>query len=473
MLRCLVRISLVLVALLAMAQEPEFSTESQEVAQPAPNPEKQAQTDKPAPAESAKQAQDDAAKKTQDPQTEAADQDYYGVYAPGRGFTVARTESGEVNFSLYFQVRYLNQNPTQKFWIDHFGNERPFAPHPRNDFQVNRMLLMFSGWVYDPKFRYFTYVWTSNSNAGRQNALLVGGNVSYEFDKAFSLYAGIGPMPGTRTNQNVWPYFHGTDRRMADEFFRPAYTQGVWVAGNPLPNLYYQAMVGNNLSVLGIDATELDRKFSYSGGVWWTPNGNYGPRGSFSDYEYHDKPVTRFGLGFTWSPEVRQSQPDPLTASENTVIRLSDGLVAFDEGSLAPGVIVTDLIFRLFSANAGFKYRGFALSGEYFARWLYNFRATGPLPVTNIFDQGFQVQTSYMIWPKHVEAYGGASGLLGFYNNAWEGAGGVNWYPFNTRNFRMNLEGIYVNHSPTGSLYTPFIVGQTGPIFMVNLELFF
>ncbi len=452
----------------------ESRTEHQEVAEPAPAPEKQAQTDKPAAGETAKPAEDDASKKTQaSPKDADREQEYYGVYAPGRGFTVAHTESGEVNFSLYFQVRYLNQNPTQKFWVDHFGNERPFSPHPRNDFQVNRMLLMFSGWVYDPKFRYFTYVWTSNSNAGRENQFLVGGNVSYEFSRAFSLFAGIGPMPGTRTNQNVWPYFHGTDRRMADEFFRPAYTQGIWVAGNPLKGLYYQAMVGNNLSLLGIDASELDRKFSYSGAVWWVPTGEYGPRGSFSDYEYHDKLTTRFSAGFTWSPEVRQSQPDPLSASENTVIRLSDGLVAFEEGSLAPGVIVTDLIFRLVSASAGFKYRGFGLSGEYFARWLYNFRATGPVPVRNIFDQGFQVQTSYMVVPKRIEAYGGASGLIGFYNNSWEGAGGVNWYPFNTRNFRMNLEGIYVNHSPTGSLYTPFIVGQTGPIFNVNLELFF
>ena len=466
MSRHLVTLFLTLIPLLAAAQERVADV---------PGPEKQAQTNPPpAPGETAKPAEDDASKKTQAPQkNEEPPREYYGVYAPGRGFTLAHTELGEVNFSLYFQTRYLDQNPNRGFWVDHFGNERPFSPRPRNDIQVNRMLLMFSGWVYDEKLRYFTYVWTSDSNLGRENQVLIGGNISYSFSKAFGLYAGIGPLPGTRTNQNVWPYFHGTDRRMADEFFRPAYTQGVWVAGNPLPTLFYQVMMGNNLSLLGIDASQLDRKFSYSGAVWWVPMGDYGPRGSFSDYEYHDKLVTRFGLGFTWSPEDRQSQPDPLSAGENTVIRLSDGLVAFEEGSLAPGVTVNQLTFRLFSANAGLKYRGFGLSGEYFARWLYNFKATGPLPVRNLFDHGFQAQTSYQVWPKHIEVYGGASGLLGTFNNSWEGAGGVNWYPFNTRNFRVNGEGIYVNQSPTGSLYTPFIVGQTGPTFMVNLELFF
>ena len=437
-------------------------------------PSQQAQTDKPAASEAAKQAEDDPSTKTQASKKDGErEQEYYGVYAPGRGFSLVKTELGEANFSLYFQVRYLNQNPNRDTWTDHFGNEHPFSPNPRNDIQVNRMLLMFSGWVYDQKLRYFTYAWTSNSNLGRENQVLIGGNVSYEFSKAFNLAVGIGPMPGTRTNQNVWPYFHGQDRRMADEFFRPAYTQGIWAAGNPVKGLFYQVMMANNLSLLGIDAAQLDRKFSYSGGVWWVPTGEYGPRGSFSDYEYHDKLTTRFGAGFTWSPEDRQSQPDPLSAGENTVIRLSDGLVAFEEGALAPGVTVNQLIFRLFSANAGLKFRGFGLSAEYFARWLYNFRATGPLPVRSLFDHGFQAQTSYMIWPKRIEAYGGVSGLLGEFNNSWEGAGGLNWYPFNTRNFRLNGEGIYVNRSPTGSLYTPFIVGQTGPTFMVNLELFF
>lgn len=240
---------------------------------------------------------------------------YYGVFAPGKGFSLARTKYGDINASTYFLVRYLNQNPDADTWTDHFGNQRKFSPHPRNDIQVNRMMLMFFGWIYDPRFRYFTYVWTSDAQLGRETQVLIGGNVSFKFSDAFTLFAGIGPMPGTRTNQNVWPYFMATDRRMADEFFRPAYTQGLWIAGNPLPKFYYQAMMGNNLSLLGIDAGQLDRRFSYGAAVWWMPTtGESGPRGSLTDYEIHDKLATRVGLGFTWSPEDRQSQPDPSRA---------------------------------------------------------------------------------------------------------------------------------------------------------------
>lgn len=336
------------------------------------------------------------------------------------------------------------------------------------------MLLMFSGWVYDPKFRYFTYAWTSGANLGKQNQVLIGGNISYRFNDAFNLFFGVGPMPGTRSNLNVWPYFMGTDRRMADEFMRPAFTTGIWIGGELLPRFHYQVMMGNNLSLLGIDASQLDRKYSFSGAVWWMPTtGEYGPRGSFTDYEIHQNVATRFGLGFTYSPEDRTNQPDPLSSGENTVIRLSDGLVAFDEGALAPGVTIKDLDFKLFSANAGFKYLGFALNGEYFARWLDNFNADGPLPQDSILDQGVQLQASYEIWPRVIDIYIGTSAIFGEFNDSWEVAGGFNWFPFNTRNVRWNNEVIHVDKAAVGSLYTPYLVGQTGEIVMSNLELFF
>jgi hypothetical protein len=187
----------------------------------------------------------------------------------------------------------------------------------------------------------------------------------------------------------------------------------------------------------------------------------------------HEDITTRFGIAFTYSPEDRQSQPDPLSGSENTVMRLSDGLVVFEEGALTPGVTVDKADYKLLSVNAGLKYRGFGLSGEYFARWLDDFRANGPLPLDDVFDDGFQLQTSYMVIPQRVEAYSGVSAVLGEFNDSWEVAGGANWYPFDTRNFRLNSELIYVDKSPAGSLYVPYLVGQTGPIFLANLELYF
>lgn len=37
---------------------------------------------------------------------------------------------------------------------------------------------------------------------------------------------------------------------------------------------------------------------------------------------------------------------------------------------------------------------------QYFARWLNNFKASGPLPIHSTFDQGFEAEVSKFIVPK-------------------------------------------------------------------------
>jgi hypothetical protein len=53
---------------------------------------------------------------------------------------------------------------------------------------------------------------------------------------------------------------------------------------------------------------------------------------------------------------------------------------------------VTDVTYRMLSADAGVKWRGLAVNGQYFFRWLNNFRADGPIPVASTFDHGFEIQ---------------------------------------------------------------------------------
>ena len=92
---------------------------------------------------------------------------------------------------------------------------------------------------------------------------------------------------------------------MADEFFRPFFTNAVWAQGEVPPGLWYNAVLGNNNSALGIKATDLDRKLSYGGAAWWMPTTHeFGPRGAYGDWENHDKVATRFGLA---TPRVRKT----------------------------------------------------------------------------------------------------------------------------------------------------------------------
>ena len=126
-----------------------------------------------------------------------------------------------------------------------------------------RCRLKFLGWMLNPKLRYFLYAWTSNASQGLGAQVVLAGNLSYRFNKYFTLAGGITALPGTRSVEGQFPFWLGVDTRLiADEFFRPSYTSGIWAKGDLTKSLRYYAMVGNNLSTLGVSAAQLDNRFN-------------------------------------------------------------------------------------------------------------------------------------------------------------------------------------------------------------------
>uniref|UniRef100_Q01VF9 Phosphate-selective porin O and P n=1 Tax=Solibacter usitatus (strain Ellin6076) TaxID=234267 RepID=Q01VF9_SOLUE len=391
----------------------------------------------------------------------------FGEFNPGRGFVVSRGQYGELDLSGYMAVRYLNQLPPDQSATDHLG--RPFPVEPRNDFQFHRVMLFSQGWLFSPKFQYSTFVWTVQDT----NQVAVGGALYYNFSKYFTLGAGWNAYPGTLSLQGSHPYWVSYDRVMADEFFRPYFSQGVFAQGNLLRTLQYRWMVGNNNSNLDVPASKLDRDLSAGFAITWQPTtGEFGPRGAFGDYERHKKLATRFNLAYTYSPEERQS---PIgTPASNTTLRLADSLNVFDTGALAAGVTVERVRYQLVSVAAGMKYRGFWLQGEGYFRKLDHFIADGPLPVAAVRNTGFYVQAAQMIVPNRIELYGSTSFVLGeFGQRPHEFIGGANYYPWNTRNLRLNLQLINVSHSPVSSTFG-FYTGQiTGKVLTLGFTAFY
>jgi hypothetical protein len=403
--------------------------------------------------QSSSQSQSNDDDKTLLPEASGGNPAIFGEFNPGRGFTVGKGEYGELNLSGYIAVRYLNQLPPNQNETDHLG--RPIPIEPRNDFQFHRVMLFSQGWLFDPKFQYSTFVWTVQDT----NQVAVGGALYYNFSKYLTLGAGWNAYPGTQSLQGSHPYWESYDRVMADEFFRPYFSQGVFAQGDLLPRLQYRWMVGNNNSNLDVPAAKLDRDLSAGFAITWLPTtGEFGPRGAFGDYERHKKLATRFNLAYTYSPEERQSSiGEP---SGNTTLRLADSLNVFDTGALANGVTVTSTKYQLVSAAAGMKYRGFWLQGEGYGRKLDNFIADGPLPVKNIRNTGFYVQAADMIVPNRLELYASTSYVLGeFGHHPHEFIVGSNYYPWNTRNLRLNVQLINVSHSPVSSTFG-FYIGQ-------------
>jgi hypothetical protein len=125
------------------------------------------------------------------------------------------------------------------------------------------------------------------------------------------------------------------------------------------------------------------------------------------------------------------------------------------------------------SAAAGMKYRGFWLQGEGYARRLDDFVADGPLPISVVRDFGFYVQAAYMVVPKTVELYGATSYIFSKYGNPKELIVGVNYYPWDTRNIRMNLHVVNIARSPVSSTFGFYNAQLTGPIVAIGMTAFY
>ena len=395
----------------------------------------------------------------------------WGEFDPGKGFLVGRSSAGQLEVSAYALIRYINQMPGTQTFTDHLGNER--TVDGRNDLYPHRIMVFLKGWIGDPKFVYNIFFWTVNPTDQKN----IFASVGYQFGRRFSLYAGLNGLPGTRSLQGSHPYWLGHDRVMADEFFRPYFSNGVWAQGELLPGFWYNVMAANNMSALGIKGTQMDRTWSSGGSVWWMPTTKeFGPRGGYGDWEYHEKFATRFGISTTYSPEERFTD-STTSATGNTLIKLVDSLNVFDTGSLAPGVTVDRVNYRLLSFDAGFKYKGIFLQTEIYNRQLNGFQADGPLPLNEIRDWGYYVQGAFYPIKKKVEVYGATSQIYGDTNVGFSKASeyivGGNWYPFDTRNHRMNIQYQKVNGSPVSSTFGYYVGGQKGSTFSTAFSVFF
>ncbi len=222
-----------------------------------------------------------------------------GEFTPGKGFTLFKTELASLNISVYGLARYINQMPGNQSFDDHLNRTRD--GDTRNDIWWHR-----------------TFVWVS-------------GILLYTKIKIHCIGLGIGSYkPGT----DLWkppdtllvlPLRWSRD---STEFRNPfnAGTMAILFIQRPCTGrrifqtrIYLRSldngrtscqssgiglMVGNNLSQLGVTASQLTRELSTSASVWWMPTtGEFGPRGGYGDFEMHQEFATRFGASFVHARE--------------------------------------------------------------------------------------------------------------------------------------------------------------------------
>jgi len=384
------------------------------------------------------------------------------------------SDDAKVPFLLRFnqntQIRYLNTLSSPQTFTDHLGNVRDVLR--RNDITVNRTMFILGGYIFDKRLRYSSTVWTSAGAA----SIVVAGNIGWQFNKALTITGGYNGVPGSRSLVNTFPFFTSTDRSMADNFFRPGFTQGVWANGEPVKGLNYMVFVGNGLNTINITANKIDTSLLVSGSVWWEPLGDYGEPGKsrnmYDDYFASRKTRIRIGTSFTRSREDRFTNLDQ-SSPENTSLYNSDGVLTFSTGAFAPGVTLDKATYRMYAIDGGLKWNGLAVNSQYFFRWLNDFVADGPLPLTSTFDHGGEMSASYFVIPKELMVYGRGSKVIGQFGNSWEYAGGVKWHFLPTERLWLTAELMRVHKVPYTGAFTPYNVGMNGWTPMIQSVIAF
>jgi len=375
-----------------------------------------------------------------------------------------------LKFNVNTQLRYLNTTNTDDTFTDHLGVVREV--HTRNDITVNRTMFILGGYMFSKKLQCSMTVWTSAGAA----SIVVAGNIGWRFNKALTVTGGYTGVPGSRSLVATFPFFQVLDRSMADNFFRPGFTQGVWASGEPIKGLNYLVFLGNGLNTLNISANKIDPHLLLSGSVWWEPLGAYSEPGKsrqmYDDYFASPRTRIRIGTSFTRSREDRFSDTEQ-SSPDNTSIYNSDGVLAFSTGAFAPGVTVQKATYKMWAIDGGLKKSGFSINGQYYFRWLSDFEADGPLPLASTFDHGFEASTGKFVLPKKLLLYVRGSKVFGQFANPYEYGGGFKWYFLPTERLWMTGEMMRVNKSPYSGAFTPYTAGMAGWIPMLQTVLAF
>jgi hypothetical protein len=136
-------------------------------------------------------------------------------------------------------------------------------------------------------------------------------------------------------------------------------------------------------------------------------------------------------------------------------------------------VTVDQATYRMWATDAGVKWNGLAVNAQYFARWLGDFDADGPMPLQSTFDRGGELSASYFIDSKKVALYGRGSWVHGQFGDSHEWGGGVKWFFLPTERVWLNSELFNISKAPYSGAFTPYTAGMTGWVPMVQTVLAF
>ena len=391
-------------------------------------------------------------------------QRYYADY--DNGFRIRpfdpQTDVFDLKINGWIQFRHGGYSSNVDTFTDATGTTR--LVEDRNAFEVERGRLIFSGHAVDRRLSYFLQF--DGDTDGENQIDLLDYHLQWQTDDWGQFRLGRQKLPGSRSWLISPLDTRLTSRSLATNFFRPGRTAGVQysVDAGWLGNV--TGLIGNNFRTVNVPGGATDDKFTYTLGHVYEPLGDFGSK--LIDFGSSDGLKIRFGQTYTFAPQndARLEEPD----DDEDFIRLADGTRLNDPSALVSGVTVASFDVSLYTIDFAAKYRGWSMDTEGYFRRLGNLASDGQLPVTEVDQLGFYVQTGVFLvdrrWDVNVR-FAEAHDSFGTGN---EMAIGTNWFPTADERLRVTFDVAEIDSSPVTATAANILVGDDGTVFRSQLE---
>lgn len=345
----------------------------------------------------------------------------------------------------------------------------------QNDFDLERLRLVFNGHAFNPNFTYF-FQFDADSDANETVDMLdyyvtydIGNDMLCCEEGRLAVRFGKWKIGFNRAREESGTRMQFSDRSMASVLFDFDRSLGIGLLGkidSAIGPVDWQVTLANGIDTGGFRpsrAGDLDRNFAIATRVNWLLSGDWGKDGH-ADLDYRTTPAIRLGTGFT------HTRPDAEGAREFSFPRVIDSGSSIS--TVLPGG-VSSYNLSMYSVDLNLKYRGFSGIFEYYFRRLHDFEG-GTVP--DLLDHGHWAEVGYFLKPEHVQVIArhsrivGDSGSLGTVDqSADELAAGVVVYAMRHR-FKLTFDATHLNGAPINDSALNIRPGDAGWLYRTQLQ---
>lgn len=364
-----------------------------------------------------------------------------------------------------------------QFRHNYFDSDGP--NRDQNDFDLERLRLVFDGYAFNPSFRYFFQL-DADSDAS-ETVDMLDYYVTYDFghdmlchdEGRLALRFGKWKIGFNRAREESGTRMQFSDRSMSSVLFDFDRSLGIGLLGRLDPAIGpidWQVTLANGIDTGGFRPSraitgnsDLDRNFAVATRVNWLLSGDWGKDGH-ADLDCRTTPAIRFGTGFT------HTRKDSEGFREFVFPRI------VDSGALISTVLPADVSaynLTMYSVDMNVKYRGFSGVFEYYFRRCTEFEAN---VVPDLLDHGYWAEVGYFLKPEHLQLIArhsrivGDSGTLGATNqSADEVAGGVVVYAKRHR-MKLTFDVTHLNGAPINDSALNIRPGDAGWLYRTQLQ---